>query len=69
MPSPGGSSRVPGFPVNSGQIETEGGLLVRLILGGYEPIGLSFVASMEGFLFTGDEVLRVIHPQGRRNTR
>ncbi len=59
LPGAVGGGGVAGPPIDTGELEAEGGGLFAFVAGGDEPVGFGFVAGAEGFLFSGGEVLAV----------
>ncbi len=59
LPSPGCPGGIARLPVNPREVQAECGSLLVFVLGRDEAKGFVLVASLEGFLFAGDEVFAV----------
>lgn len=61
LPRSGGGGGIARFPIDAGQLETEGGMLFALILGVNQAKGFLFVGGGEGFLLAGLSVFAVVN--------
>ena len=53
LPIAGGGGGIPGFPVDAGELEAEGGSGVRFVACGDKAVGLGLVAGVQGLLLLG----------------